>query len=123
MSTPVWGRRTRSAGDECGRGLGLRLKEVGKILGEDHGDARQVAEGGDDAAGFKLGEEAGGEAGVTAEFHQAHGLLEPEALDAFADAFFGDEGFGGFRVHLGLLNLFAFDHCQFSHGELLSMQI
>ncbi len=78
--------------------VGLGLEEVGEVAAEDHGDAGEVAEGGDDAAGFKLGEKAGGEAGVAAQFDEAHGALEAEAADAFANAFFGDEGFGGGRV-------------------------
>jgi hypothetical protein len=42
----------------------------------------------------KLGEEAGGEAGVAAELDQAHGFLEAEVLDALADALLRDDGLG-----------------------------
>jgi hypothetical protein len=76
------------------------LEEVGEVFAEDHGDAREIAQGGDDAAGLELGEEAGGEAGVAAEFDQAHGLFEAEALDALADFLFNDDGFGGAGVNL-----------------------
>jgi hypothetical protein len=41
-------------------GGGLGLEKVGQVLGKDHGDAGEIAEGGDDAAGFKLGKKAGG---------------------------------------------------------------
>ncbi len=44
----------------------LGLEEVAHVFGEDHRDAREVAEGRDDAAGFELRKEAGAEAGVTA---------------------------------------------------------
>ncbi len=81
-------------------GLGFGLEEVVEVFGEDHGDAGEVAEGGDDAAGLELREEAGGEAGVAAEFDEAHGFLEAEVLDALADAFFGDDGLGGLAVDL-----------------------
>ena len=76
----------------------LGLEEVGEVLGEDHGDAGQVAQRGHDAAGLQLREKAGGEAGVAAEFDQAHGLLEAEVLDALADALLRDDGFGGLAV-------------------------
>lgn len=72
--------------------VGFRLEEVGEIAAEDHGDACQVAKGGDDAAGFKLGEETGGETCVAAELDQAHGALEAQAPNAFANSFFCDEG-------------------------------
>ena len=76
------------------------LKEVGEVFAEDHGDAGEIAQGGDDAAGLELGEEAGGESGVAAELDQAHGFFEAEALDAFADFLFNDDGFGGAGVDL-----------------------
>ena len=43
------------------------LEEPGEVLVEDEGDAGEVAEGGNDAAGFELRQEAGGEAGEAAE--------------------------------------------------------
>lgn len=73
--------------------LRLRLEEVAEVLGEDHGDAGEVAQGGDDAARLQLREKAGGESGVAAEFDQAHRLFQTQAFDAFADAFLCDEGF------------------------------
>ncbi len=84
-------------------GDGLGLEEVAEVFGEDHGDAREVAESGYDAAGFELGEKAGGEAGVAAELEQAHGFFEAQVADAGADALLGDEGFGFVAVdaHLG----------------------
>ncbi len=54
--------------------LGLRLEEIAEVFGEDHGNACEVAQGRDDAACLQLGEEAGGEAGMASEFHEAHGL-------------------------------------------------
>jgi len=76
-------------------GVGFGIEEVAEVFGEDHGDACEVAEGGDDASGLELREEAGGEPGVAAEVDEAHGFFEPEVLDALADAFFRDEGFRG----------------------------
>ena len=71
------------------------LEEPGEVLVEDEGDAGEVAEGGDDAAGFELREEAGGEAGEAAELDETHGALEAEALDALAELGGGEEGLGG----------------------------
>ena len=79
-------------------GVWFRLEEIGEVATEDHGNAGEVAQGGDDAAGFELGEEAGREAGVAAEFDESHGTLETEAADSFADTFFRDECFGGVGV-------------------------
>ena len=39
---------------------------------------------------------------MAAQFHQAHGLLQAQMLDALANAFFGDEGLRGFAVRPGL---------------------
>ena len=65
----------------------LLPEEVGEIFLEDEGDLGQVADGGDDAAGLELREEAGGEACAGAEFDKAHGALETEATDALANGF------------------------------------
>jgi hypothetical protein len=81
-------------------GEGDGAEEVIQILAEDHGDAGEVAQGGNDAAGFELGEEAGGEAGVAAEFGEAEGRFLAEGADAQADAFLGDEGFDGVATNL-----------------------
>ena len=81
-------------------GLGFGIEEVAEVFREDHGDAGQVAQRGDDAAGLELREEAGGEAGVAAEIDQAHRLFEAQILDALADALLGYEGFSGFAVDL-----------------------
>ena len=80
--------------------LGLRLKEVAEVFREDHGDAGEIAEGRDDAAGLKLGEKAGGEAGVAPQFNQSHGLLQAEVFDPFPDAFLGDKSFSCFTSDL-----------------------
>ena len=79
-------------------GLGLGLEEVVQVLREDHGDSREVAQGGDNAAGFQLRQKAGGEAGVAAELDETHGFFEPEVLDALADALLADDVFGGFAI-------------------------
>ena len=71
------------------------LEEPGEVLVEDEGDAGEIAEGGDDAAGFELREEAGGEAGEAAELDETHGALEAEALDALAELGGGEKGLGG----------------------------
>ncbi len=81
----------------------VRLEEVAHVAGEDHGDAGEVAEGGDDAAGFELGEEAGGEAGVFAELDQAHLLAEAEELDALAEALGFEQGLGRFGGDAGVV--------------------
>jgi hypothetical protein len=69
-------------------GGGLGFEEVRQVLGKDHGDAGEVAEGGHHSARFKLGKKAGGKARVLAELDEAHGLLEAEPLDALADVSF-----------------------------------
>ena len=71
------------------------LEEPGEVLVEDEGDAGEVAEGGHDAAGLELREEAGGEAGEAAELDEAHGAFEAEALDALAQLGGREKGFGG----------------------------
>src|SRR5665213_1052448 len=83
--------------EEC---LGLGLKKVIEVLREDHGDAGEIAQRGDDTASLQLGEKAGGEAGVTAQLDKAHGFLEAEMLDALADLLLGDDRFGRRTVHL-----------------------
>ena len=85
----------------------LGLKEIRKILGEDHGDARQIAERGHNPAGLKLREKAGRKAGMLAQFHQAHGLLEAQTPDALAQVLLGDESLGGVGVRQGFVHLFA----------------
>src|SRR5215469_16412502 len=72
-----------------------RLEEPGKILVEDQSDAGKVAKCGNDAAGFELGEEAGGEAGEAAELYETHGSLEAKTLDALTELGGGEESFGG----------------------------
>ena len=72
----------------------LRLEEVGEIAAKDHGNAREIAQGGDDASGFKLREKTRGEAGMAAEFDKAHGALEAEAADSLADTLFCNKGLG-----------------------------
>jgi hypothetical protein len=57
---------------------------------------------------------------MPAEFDQAHGFLEPEALDALADVFFGDESLGGLDVDLRLLRFLAVDRCQLRRHQRLS---
>ena len=82
------------------QGLRLGLEEVAEVLGEDHGDAGQVAQRRHDAAGLELRQEAGGEAGVAAKFDQAHRLLQAQMLDALADALLGDDRLGGLAVNM-----------------------
>lgn len=75
----------------------LGFEEVGEITAEGDRDASEIAQGGNDASGFELRQETGGQTGVAAEFDQSHGSLEAEAPDSLADAFFRDESFGGMR--------------------------
>ena len=82
-------------------GLGLRLEEVRKVLAEHHGHAGQVTQSRNDASSFKLREKAGGQAGVLTEFHQAHGLFEPQTLDAFANMLVRNHGFCARRIDFG----------------------
>ena len=66
--------------------------------------------------GLKLRKEAGRKPGVLAQLDQAHGLLEPEALDALADVLFRNESLGGFGIHLRFLRFLAANRRQFRHG-------
>jgi hypothetical protein len=77
--------------------LGLvGLEEIAEVAGEDHRDAGEVAQRGHDAAGLKLREEAGGEAGVAAKLDEAHLFALAEVLDARAKVLGFEEGLGGF---------------------------
>ena len=94
---------------------GLALKEIRKILGEDHRDAGEIAQRRDHPARLQLRKETGGKTGVLAQFDKAHGLLEPQPLDTFADVFFRNEALGGFGINLRLLCFFALDHRCLTH--------
>lgn len=72
----------------------LRLKEIGQIFIENHGDAGQVAERGHHSARLKLRQKARRQPRMPAQLHQAHRPLQPQTLNALADAPFRDEGFG-----------------------------
>jgi uncharacterized protein len=80
--------------------LRLIFKEIRQVFGEDHRDAREIAQRGNDAPRLKLRQKAGGEAGLAAQLDEAHGFSEPQALDALADVFVGDEVLCGFFVDL-----------------------
>jgi hypothetical protein len=75
-------------------------EEIVEVLAEDHRDAGEVAEGGNDTSGLELGEEAGGEAGMAAEFGESEGGFLAKGADAQADALLGDERFDGVTSHL-----------------------
>src|SRR5579875_520114 len=83
------------------------VEEIRKILPEDKGQAGEVAKRGDDATGFKLGEKAGGEASLLAQFDEAHGAFETEALDALAEAGLGEKFLSGFGVYRGTVCVVA----------------
>ena len=102
-------------------GLRLGLEEVREIFGKNHGDAGQIAQGGHDAAGFELRQKTGGQAGVAAEFDEAHGFFEAQAFDALANMFFGDEALSGLGVDLCLLGFFAAQDGGVSHGKPLGL--
>jgi hypothetical protein len=70
------------------------VEEVGEVFAEDERDAGKVAEGRNDATGFKLGEEAGGEAGLAAKLDESHGTLETKLLDALSEAGGGQQALG-----------------------------
>jgi hypothetical protein len=75
-------------------------EEVVEVLAEDHGDASEVAQGGDDASGLELREEAGGEAGVATQLREAERGLLTQGADAQTDALFGDERFDSIAAYL-----------------------
>ena len=84
-------------------------------------DAGKVAEGGNDAAGLKLREEAGREPGMLTELDQAHGLFETQALDALSDMFFRDELLGGFGINLGHApHIFVANQYVIAHSKLFA---
>ena len=95
--------------------LALLPEEAGEIFSEDHGNAGKVADGGDDAAGFKLREEAGGEAGETTEFDEAHGAAQAHGADTFSNLLVvdllldaGGIDDGGIEVGTGIGERFSF---------------
>ena len=96
--------------------MGLGLEEVGKVLGENHGNAGEVAESWDHAAGFQLGKKAGRQAGVFSQLDEAHGFFETQTLDALADVLFGDEALGGLVVHLRFLGFLAANRSRVCHA-------
>jgi len=75
-------------------------EKVVEVLAEDHGNAGEVTQGGNDSSGLELREEAGGEAGVAAEFGEAEGGFLAEGADAQADALLGDERFDSVAAYL-----------------------
>ena len=80
--------------------FGFGIEEVAEVFREDHGDAREIAQCGDDSPGLKLRKEAGREAGVAAEIDQTHGLLQAQVLNSLTDALLGDECLGCFTINL-----------------------
>jgi hypothetical protein len=55
---------------------------------------------------------------MPAQFHQAHGLLQAQALDAFANMLFGNKLLRGFRINLGSQHGLGADYSGFTHGDL-----
>ena len=80
--------------------LGCGTEEVVEIFTEDHCDPREISKGRDDSTGFKLGKEAGGEAGVLAKFDQTHRRILAKSSDAAANVLACDQGLNGIATDL-----------------------
>ena len=95
-STPVCGSRTRSClrctrNSETGSDSKKKERSLLKIMR----DACQVAQRRHYAARLQLRKEAGRESCMFAQFHQPHGFLQPQPLDALTDALLRDESLCG----------------------------
>ena len=91
------------------------VEEIGKVLGENHRNARQVTQRWHNTARLKLRKKTRGEPRMLAKFNQSHGLFQTQPLDALANPLFRDKTLGGFRIDLGLLCFLALDYRRITH--------
>jgi hypothetical protein len=101
-------------------GVGLGLEKIGEVLGKDHGDAGEIAQGRDHTAGFQLGKKAGRKSRVPSQLDQSHRLLQAQPLDSFSNPLFGDKALCGFWIDLRFLRFFAFYRRRIAHASLRS---